>query len=164
MSAIASALERSGYTEVSYYATKDGGVALVTRLERVANDGSVLPDDQRWADGKSSNYDLGKILRSMYFLERGRFRIFVFFLGPADFSDDKSKTLTRDEAKDWLESGNLALPHDLAERPLGKVHCTVALYEFESTGAAAKLVPASNIPVGLLLQRNGLLASLGSGR
>jgi hypothetical protein len=160
--AIASALARSGYTEVSYYGTKDGGVALVTRMERIAEDGSALPNIERWSDGEDSGQDLLKMIRKMYFLERGRFRIFVFFLGPTDFSDDKNKTLTRDAAKQWEEEGKLPLPDAIADRPLGKAHCTVALYEFESTGRAVTMVPASKIPVGLILQQNGLLASLES--
>ena len=168
ISAISAALDDSGYKEIKYYATKDGGVALVTRMEKFADDGSVLPEGDRWAaDNNSKDFggDLLKLLHNMYFVERGRFRIFVFFVGSSDLSSDKTRALSRDEAKSWFAEGNVGpLPRNVAERPFGKAHCTVALYEFESTGAAVNLIPASKIPVGSLIKQNGLLASLEPGR
>ena len=47
--AIVSALERNGYVERSFFGIKDGGVALVTRLERIGDDGSSVLEPQRWA-------------------------------------------------------------------------------------------------------------------
>ena len=165
MSTIAAALYDNGYTEVSYFSTKDGGVALVTSLERFADDGSVLPQNERWSSAQGSKHDLLRMLRNMYFNERGRYRVFVFFLGPALPWEASSQIPTLDEAGIWWRKGTKAvLPTEVANRPLGNAQCTVAVYEFESTGRTAKLVTGGAIPVALQLRQAGIVASLSPGR
>ena len=46
--AILAALERSGYVERSFFRTEAGGVALVTRLERINDDGTSSAATERW--------------------------------------------------------------------------------------------------------------------
>jgi hypothetical protein len=52
--AIVSALERNGYVEKSFFEIKEGGVALVTRLERIGDDGSSFLEPQRWPRDRQS--------------------------------------------------------------------------------------------------------------
>jgi hypothetical protein len=161
MNIVAEALYDNGYTEVSYFATKDGGIALVTRLERVGEDGAVLSENERWSSGQDSRNDLFRMLRNMYFDQRGHYRVFVFFLGPGLPLGVSPKTLTLDEARGWRGKGRReVLPPGVAKRPLGEAQFIVALYEFESTGRTVKLVYDSKIPVELQLRRNGVMASL----
>ncbi len=49
--AILGALERSGYVERSFFRTEAGGVALVTRLERINDDGTPYSETGRWPGG-----------------------------------------------------------------------------------------------------------------
>jgi hypothetical protein len=161
MNIVADSLYDNGYTEVSYFATKDGGIALVTKLERFGEDGAVLPDNERWSMGQDSKHDLFRILRNMYFEQRGRYRVFVFFLGPGLPLESSPKTLTLEEARSWRGTGKKeVLPIGVSKRPLGDAQCIVAVYEFESTGKTTKLVSDSRIPVELQLRRNGIVASL----
>jgi hypothetical protein len=46
--AIIGALEQGGYVERSFFRTTAGGVALVTRLERINDDGSPSAEAERW--------------------------------------------------------------------------------------------------------------------
>ncbi len=162
---IAEALYDNGYTEVSYFATRNGGVALVTRLERFGDDGSVLPETERWSSGQDSEHDLFQMLRKMYFKTRGHYRVFVFFVG-ADFPWARSpRIVTLDEARSWHRGQRaVVLPKEVARRPLGDSQCTVTVYEFESIGNTAMLVKGSRIPVELQLRRNGIVAALSPGR
>jgi hypothetical protein len=161
MNVIAEALYDNGYTEVSYFATKDGGIALVTRLERFGEDGALLPENERWSSAEDSKHDLFRMLHNMYFDQRGHFRVFVFFLGPGLPLDSSPKTLTLEEARSWRGKGRReVLPPGVAKRPLGEAQSIVALYEFESTGRTVNLVHDSKIPVELQLRRNGVIASL----
>jgi hypothetical protein len=160
MNTIAEALYDHGYTEVSYFATRDGGVALVTRLERFADDGSVLPETERWSSGEDSKHDLFQMLRNMYFKPRGRYRVFVFFLGGGLPWANSSRTVTLDEVRSWQRGQRAVLPKVVGGRPLGDAQCTVVAYEFESTGRATKLVAGSRIPVELQLRQNGVFAAL----
>jgi hypothetical protein len=161
MNIIAEALYDNGYTEVSYFATKDGGIALVTRLERIGDVGAVLSENERWSFGEGSRNDLFKMLRNMYFDQQGRYRVFAFFLGPGLPLGRSPKTLTLEEARSWRGKGRReVLPPAVAKRPLGEAQFIVAVYEFESTGKTANLVYDSKIPVELQLRRNGVIASL----
>jgi hypothetical protein len=162
---IAEALYDRGYTEVSYFATRDGGVALVTRLERFADNGSILPETERWSSGQDSRHDLFQMLHNMYFKPRGRYRVFVFFVGAGLPWARSPRTVTLDEARSWQRGQRaVMLPKEVARRPFGESQCAVAVYEFESTGTAAMLVAGSRIPVELQLRQNGVVAALSPGR
>jgi hypothetical protein len=160
MNIIAGALYDHGYTEVSYFATRDEGVALVTRLERFADDGSVLPETERWSSGEDSKHDLFQMLHNMYFKPRGRYRVFVFFLGGGLPWANSSRTVSLDEVRSWQRGQRAVLPKAVGGRALGDAQCTVVAYEFESTGRAIKLVAGSRIPVELQLRQNGVFAAL----
>src|SRR5262249_41717819 len=64
--AIISALERSGYTERSFYQTSGGGIAMVTRLERISMDGAPLESGLRWpTDFKTQSASLIDFLQGL---------------------------------------------------------------------------------------------------
>ena len=75
---IISALEQNGYVERSFYETEGGGVALVTRLERINDDGSSVAEPDRWSAGDRSTTDLMQFLRGLFFADPGHYRVIVF--------------------------------------------------------------------------------------
>lgn len=104
------------------------------------------------------------MFRKMYVTERGRYRVIVFIMSD-QLIVQSAKPPTSDEAKAWLKAGANALPHEVAQRPLGNANCTALIYEFESTGAAVSLVPDNAaIPAGRQLEKAGILASLRQAR
>jgi hypothetical protein len=139
--AIILALERNGYVERSFFKTPVGGVALVTRLERINNNGSSAAEGKRWpvTQNNVSTADLLTFLRGLFFVEPGHYRVIVFILQDLPFAQS-SQTATLEEARHWLRSGANVLPPEIAERPFKGGHCTVLIYEFAADGTGVHLI------------------------
>ena len=94
VAAIISALERNGYVERSFFQTEPGGIALVTRLERIKNDGSSFAERERWPPSKqtyASTNDLARFLYGLFFVDPGHYRVIVFILQDLPFSQSSKK-------------------------------------------------------------------------
>jgi hypothetical protein len=159
-SAIIAALERSGYVERSFFRTGDDGVALVTRLERINDDGSPPREGERWPGTKSqgSGFDLAGMLRGLFYVDRGHYRLIVFILQDRPFTQS-SEQVTETEARRWLRSGANVLPREIADRAFGDGNCTALIYEFTSDGSAVKVVE-SQLTGRQHLEKSGVLAVL----
>jgi hypothetical protein len=136
--------------------------ALVTRLERINEDGSSAPDLQRWpvvGEAARSSVGFGQFLRGLFYVDPGRYRVIVFILQDAPFRQDAEKPLTGQQARAWLRTGANVLPRELAERGY-KGDCTVLVYEFASDGTAVRVVE-SRLTGLQHLEKSGVLATLG---
>jgi hypothetical protein len=164
--AIIGALEHGGYVERSFFQTKAGGVALVTRLERINDDGTPSAEAERWPNtGQrySSSDSLMQFLEGLFYVDPGHYRVIVFVLQDMPFSQSATN-ITADEARAWLTSGANVLPSDIAARPFGGVnggHCTALIYEFASDGTKVHVVE-SRLTGREHLEKAGLLAALGT--
>ncbi len=158
--AILAAMETSGYVERSFYQTPPGGVALVTRLEKIRTDGS--PETDRWPQGFASNpANLADFLRGLFYVKPGYYRVIVFILQDLPFAQSQD-AISGEQAKALLRAGANALPREFADKLFNKdSKCTALIYEFESDGAAAKMVE-SRVPGKQHLEKAGLLAALAS--
>lgn len=143
--AILAALERNGYVERSFFRTEDGGIALVTRLERITSDGYSYPANRRWP-GKGQTYaskeGLFQFLRGLFYVDPGHYRVIVFVLQDLPFAQS-SETAAADEAKAWLASGANHLPVEIAARGLGEARGTVLVYEFASDGRTVEVIESA---------------------
>ncbi|MGO8953263.1 MAG: tetratricopeptide repeat protein [Rhodomicrobium sp.] len=159
--AILSALERSGYVERSFFQTADGGVALVTRLERIASDGAPADEAERWPAGfDNSPAGFVDFVRGLFFAKAGHYRVIVFVLQDKAFSVSQ-KQATGKDAETWLNVGFLTLPPEFASRPFGKNSaCTALIYEFASDGSAVHGV-VSSLTGRQHLQKAGVLTAQG---
>jgi hypothetical protein len=137
--AIVSALERKGYVERSFFRTGAGGVALVTRLERINDDGSSFADGERWPAETLRSSTLASFLRGLFFVDPGRYRIIVFILQDLPFAQSPDR-VTGDDARAWLRAGANVLPREVADSPFGDGQCTALVYEFASDGTAVRVV------------------------
>ena len=164
--AIIGALEHGGYVERSFFQTKARGVALVTRLERINDDGTPSAEAERWPNtGQrySSSDSLMQFLQGLFYVDPGHYRVIVFVLQDMPFSQS-STNITADEARAWLTSGANVLPPDIAGRPFGGAdggHCTALIYEFASDGTKVHVVE-SRLTGREHLEKAGLLAALGT--
>jgi hypothetical protein len=164
--AIISALEHSGYVERSFFRTQAGGVALVTRLERINDDGSSFSETDRWPQGgqhSESTDGLFQFLQGLFYVDPGHYRVIVFVLQDLPFSQS-SENITGEEARAWLTSGANVLPAEIAERPFGGTnggHCTALIYEFASDGTKVHVVE-SRLTGKQHLEKAGLLTALGT--
>jgi len=158
--AILSALEQSGYVERSFYRTEPGGVALVTRLERINDDGS--PAAERWPPGAEpddTTRGLLEFLRGLFYVDPGHYRVIVFVFQDLPFSQSQA-VVTAEQAHTWLASGANILPADIAKLPFAGAHVTALIYEFASDGSKVQTV-TSGLTGKEHLERAGLLAALG---
>jgi tetratricopeptide (TPR) repeat protein len=159
--AILDALRRSGYVEYSFFQTGDGGVALVTRLEKIANDGTPAAEGERWPAGFNNDpASFIDFVRGLFYAKPGHYRVIVFVLQEASFTQSHD-TVTGNTAEDWLRGGANKLPPAIRQRPFGKDStCTALIYEFASDGSAAVKGVVSALTGRQHLQRAGLLAVL----
>jgi len=159
VTALLYALENKGYVERSFFLTPQGGVALVTRLERIKDDGS--PSGERWpsSHGQSDSTEgLLKFLQGLFYVDPGHYRVIVFVLQDLPFSQ-APQSITAPEAQSWLSSGGNVLPPEIAKRLFSGGHCTVLVYEFASDGTKVRTV-VSSLTGKQHLERTGLLSAL----
>ncbi|MDQ8197463.1 hypothetical protein QEH56_04850 [Pelagicoccus enzymogenes] len=133
---ILSGFDESGYVEKSYYPIPDG-FAVVTRLERINEDGTYK-DEHRFDqdlgdDGKL--FSIGVFFRRLLFAEKGTYRVVVLAVTSKSIAFS-GNLINREDAQKWLVSGQLGLPDEIAQRSYSTFHSTVALiYEFKKTGS-----------------------------
>lgn len=157
--AILAALEQNGYVERSFFRTDPGGVAMVTRLERINDDGS--PSVERWpasAQRIDSTRSLMDFLHGLFFVDPGHYRVIVFVLQDLPFSQS-ADIITAQQAHAWLVAGTNVLSPDMAKLSFAGGHVTVLIYEFASDGSKVQVV-TSQLTGKQHLERAGVLAAL----
>ena len=118
---ILAALEGGGYAERSFFSTEGGGVAMVTRLERIADNGA--PSDSRWSLKQPPDGAVEKtlaFLRGKFAVEAGRYRATLFML-----HDRPAPAIVKTAVGGRSERGTT---------------CAALIYEFVSDGATVRLV------------------------
>lgn len=161
---LSDALEHAGYTEKSYWSVPLG-FALATRLEQIDAAGKPKPPPARWSAEMprlTGGFSLRAYLRALFTAEPGFYRIVVFIVTSALFSDS-NQPVTSDEARAWVAKGLNALPESLAGQPYGSdVVCTAMIYEFErQSGSEAQPLVPSPLDAHAHLVGSGLWAALG---
>jgi hypothetical protein len=75
------ALEHAGIDQWSAYSVGKKGIAVVSRLEHIKNDGT--PATPRWSLApESGRFNLGEYLRRLFLAEPGRYRVVAFLVRP----------------------------------------------------------------------------------
>jgi hypothetical protein len=159
---IISALERRGYVERSFFRTKPGGVALVTRLERMSDDGSPAAENERWPETLQGHAGLAGFLRGIFYVDPGRYRVIVFIFQDQPFAQSRQE-VTGDVARSWLSEGLNVLPTEQAQRSFADGDCTALVYEFASTGKVVSRV-TSRLTGKQHLEKAGVLTLLAQSR
>lgn len=163
-SLIITALQKIGYTEFSYFAVPKG-YALVTRLEKINEDGSPKRGLERWETNRDAPYyfSLERYLRTLFTANKGFYRIVVFTVSPNILIEGKDK-ISEKEALDWLRTGGVSLPAELAKIPFSeKYNCAALIYEFEQIGpkTEVKFLSPGRLPTHLHLEATGFYQALG---
>ncbi len=133
--AILAALTAQGYVEHSFFATPNG-IALVTRLERINDNGTRA--DPRWPSRLEGAANLIDYLKGLFFVAAGHYRLIVFIIQNDAFQQSGAQVSEKD-AKAWLRLGLNTLPAELARQKFFG-DCTALIYKFMSTGARVRLV------------------------
>jgi hypothetical protein len=166
---LGAALDQNNYRERSYFAVPEG-FAVVTRLERIAADGSPLPEPARWSTNWSQSwvgeFSVVAYLRALFTADPGYYRIIVFVFVVTNVPFTQSvKTVTAGAAAEWLHEGLNKVPSFVGnQRYSPDVACTALIYQFErKLGSSANILVPSPLAAHAHLVRSGLWKALGGG-
>ncbi len=132
---IIEALSRKDY-EYRYFSFLNDGFALVTKLEKINDDGS--PDtSNRWSDDLNydleDNFSIQNYLHALFNAPVGMFRVIVFTVSAESYKT--TGEITKNETEKLMEEGLSSLPSSIAELPYTSEHRIRALiYQFEKKG------------------------------
>jgi len=169
---LVAALERAEYDDLAFFSIRPAadrppeGFALVTRLERIYEDGRPWQgdDNDRWKEELPARdvFSLTELIRALFTAPEGHYRVIVFAVTGIPVVPS-AKEPTRDDAGEWLGQGLLDLPRWLGELPWTPDHaCTALIYQFRQVGAGREpeVNPPGAPPARVQLERSGILAAL----
>jgi hypothetical protein len=164
---ILTALDSRRYFTRSFFETNAGGVALVTQLEKINDDGSSAPEPERWPEGAQGEQHRltfsWSSLVNLVVSDRGRYRIFVFVIQDTPLHQDPGKVLTDLDARALFRGGLNFLPSEIQQRHLENGNCTALIYEFLNDGSGVRPVP-QHLDGRTHLDKAGLQALLGENK
>ena len=143
---LSNALDKCEYHRKSYFYISEG-FALVTQLERIKEDGTSMPKEQRWVDegNRIPIFSLSDYIRRLFLAEPGYYRTIVFLVSNQPLSASKT-TVSKDDVYRWLDEGASRLTKDISEKEIAEDYSILALiYEFrksEGQHLAELLVPS----------------------
>lgn len=156
------ALLVAGYDEQSFYRLRSDGFALVTRVERLSDDGAPLRS-ARWSPPDAAEpFSLVRFMLGLVRPEPGHYRLIVFAVTPESF-DNTGRQIRAGEASGLLDKGATALPRRLAEQPFTEDHnCVALIYEFlkDNPDATPRLLEPSRFSALDHLQKSAIWAAL----
>lgn len=162
-SQIIAPLRAAGYWEHSFYQVPNG-FALVTRLERINEDGSRPSETIRYnVEEDARVFSLAGYIKRLFFASPGYFRLIVFVVAGEPFTAS-GKTLEQALALDLLHSGANALPPAYEKIKFDNGYGIDALiYEFKKDrqGEAAAQLQPGRIGPHIHLSKAGLSEAFG---
>ncbi|MGB8192564.1 MAG: hypothetical protein WCF67_11630 [Chitinophagaceae bacterium] len=131
---ISGALRTAGYQDFGYYYFQGGGFAVVTSFERIRDDGSPFPEDQRWTIEKDQSRKYRLFTQSWWnnflFSSPDYYRCFVFIIS-SSFQQTSGQPPGFAEVQSW-ENGYISLPEDLRMAPFKfSTQCAVLVYNYK---------------------------------
>lgn len=158
---LTAALDRTGYSEHSFYRAPKG-FALISRLERIENDGRPAPGTFRYMPPGQEPFSLTNYLSGLFVAPVGYYRLIVFVATDAPIVATGDRIDQR-EANDLLREGADRLPPDFRRMPFGPDHeITALIYEFQKTGQASRLqlLDQGRLGARVHLDQSGLYRAL----
>lgn len=157
------AFNQTGYSQKKYYQVPNG-FALVSQLEQFRPDGSSKQEPDRWAAEfrPPKIFSLTSYIKAIFKANPGRYRIVAFIVTSQPFEESK-ESITREEARGWLDKGMVVLPKSIGEQAYTDEHyCTALIYEFElpENGKEAVFRTSSNLTGRDHLKKSKLWAAL----
>jgi HEAT repeat protein len=154
------ALDETGFNPAELFAAP-GGFALITKMERIHDDGTSYTGIERWTQGKIPLHSLSlrDYLTSLFFDAPGEFRVFVFVISTMQpFPPENPSKEQEDKARDLeLLQGGRVLPSSVAGLPWKGRHGYVLLYRFErKLGEPAAEVRPEPLPLRTHLEKAGM--------
>jgi hypothetical protein len=143
---LSSALDKCGYLRKSYFYVANG-FALVTQLEKINEDGSLKPENERWTiDEYNSHFSLRSYLRRLLYANPGFYRCIVFIITDSYYKYSENLA-TQKQTREWLISGTNRLPVEISKIVINDNYSfNVLIYEFKKNETETEsniLIPSS---------------------
>jgi len=111
-----------------------GGFALVTQIEQFNEDGTCKSEKSRWSKKivRCEGFSVECYLNALLTSKPGYFRVFVILVTQS-LIKNSPRTLTREEATDWINKGTNKIPEAVRKLPFDKnmTNVTALIYEFK---------------------------------
>lgn len=161
------ALIAAGYVEYGYLHIGCSGFAMVTRMERIDEDGRPMAGAERYAPPeRSESWSLSSYVARLFFAPPGYYRQIVFAATDRPYDPDNLADAPTREALDTMmaRADVTALPEIMLDRPFSRRHQLHALiYEFEKSPGdqnVAQLIP-SRLQGPQHIEQAGIYTGLG---
>ncbi len=161
------ALIAAGYVEYGYLHIGCSGFAMVTRMERIDEDGRPMAGAERYAPPeRSESWSLSSYVARLFFAPPGYYRQIVFAATDRPYDPDNLADAPTREALDTMmaRADVTALPETMLDRPFSRRHQLHALiYEFEKSPGdrnVAQLIP-SRLQGPQHIEQAGIYTGLG---
>lgn len=117
-----------------------GGFALLTKPERIKQDGTPLPGQSRWSDALMSPMNVSEYLGRLFMNEAGWFRQIAFVI-----TSEPLFTLGDGVLPD-MWGGGVTLPEEIGEQTLTGRKCYALVYAWERRrGGSARVYHALSV-------------------
>ncbi len=127
------ALNKNGYFERYYFSVPEG-FAIVTRIERYNEDGTIVNQENRWNAEFINNpkeFSFKNILKLLFTANPGYYRFIAFIVTSTTITQD-TKTMEYEDWQEWMQTGGLWLPNSIAKKIYTEDYrCTALIYEYE---------------------------------
>ena len=155
---LAAALVAAGFEDSGLFHVP-GGFAVVTRVERILQDGTSSPAD-RWIGGKGKPLNLLDYLGRLFLERPGQFRLIAFLITDQEGFESGRMELSEQASRQLSLSGGRVLPESLRGLPWKGRSCHVLVYHFEKKGGSALVFHPSALSTREHLSKAGLWGRL----
>lgn len=155
---LSTALRESGYDGKFSYLNYPGGYALVTRIERIHQNGTAFENDRFNPTPEFvTEFSLRALIEAFLNPTKGYFRLIAFIITDESTGNSQEK-ISREDAMAWF-SGNSILHADIGRKPIRTGHkVEVLIYEFSVSENGQK--PVKVDPIRLEAKEHLLRATL----
>jgi hypothetical protein len=146
------ALYKCGYQDNKVF-TVDNGFAILTKLERITNEGTPSPTE-RWSTAKIRPLTLSDYIASLLWGSVGKFRTMLFIISPfADFELNGKPMLNSEDAISLYNGGSADLPLVETRIPFSGKYVHALIYEFNKKSCSdARIIPLGHSSLTIMDQ------------
>lgn len=160
---LSSALKSAGYADINYFAYKERGFVIVTQIEQINADGTVMPESKRWDINPSPlrEFSIEAFVRALFTAQVGYFRVIAFIVTDSIITQSEG-SINRDQAIEWMYIGASRLPNEIGDRIYSRDYsCWAFIYEFKKVDENEKArVVRPGRPAIQHLEKSNILARL----
>jgi HEAT repeat protein len=156
---ISGALSERDYQGQAIFEIPDG-FALVTKVERIYEDGREYPAPDRWTNVKLSPKTWSEYWGSLWMGRPGHFRLLMFVVTTHKDLQGSNDQLSENDARGLFLQGSRILPNEIGHVSYSNHQCHVVVYHFEKKNGVVKVIYDDPLDAMMHLKKSGLSKQL----